>query len=354
MKNKYFLFIFLSFYSFFNAFAQNIIILKNEKLAISSVNYQIENVKDGRLQQGNIGSVLTATGQKESITLNGGVKNAVQGFLLKNLPRQTISTKIQYNIKQLMLSESKNGNGFIAGNISLRVSFERISKKDTVALVEYSAGTTFSRSGGTPSMDNYEVSLRKLLTESMKYFDDWMKLNAGRHQALVKGVKIVFLPDFDKNDADTIYYGTRKVNWDDFRGKPTNSRFGAAIFTSFGYGASFRVSGGLIQANVQTKVYMVRGMSWVTPAAREDYSLAHEQLHFDITYLVVERFRKKIAAMQAETVDDLNSMIQYEYLESYREMNKLQNDYDGESNHSLNQQKQAEWAGKVKKWLEEK
>ena len=70
---------------------------------------------------------------------------------------------------------------------------------------------------------------------------------------------------------------------------------------------------------------MVRGMSWVIPPAQDAYGLSHEQLHFDITKLVVERFKKKIAAMKADLVIDLNSMIQYEYLESYREMNQLQN-----------------------------
>jgi hypothetical protein len=47
-------------------------------------------------------------------------------------------------------------------------------------------------------------------------------------------------------------------------------------------------------------------------------------------------------------------MIQYEYLESYREMNQLQKQYDSESNHSLYRQSQADWELKVKKWLSEK
>ena len=99
---------------------------------------------------------------------------------------------------------------------------------------------------------------------------------------------------------------------------------------------------------------MVRGMSWVLPNSLNDYSLAHEQLHFDIAKLITERFKKKIATMQADLIIDLNSMIQYEYLESYREMNQLQKQYDSESNHSLYRQSQADWELKVKKWLSEK
>jgi hypothetical protein len=99
---------------------------------------------------------------------------------------------------------------------------------------------------------------------------------------------------------------------------------------------------------------MVRGMSWALPSSLNDYALAHEQLHFDIAKLVTERFKKKIAAMQADLIIDLNSMIQYEYLESYREMNQLQKQYDLDSNHSLYRQGQADWETKVKKWLSEK
>ncbi|HEY1054654.1 MAG TPA: hypothetical protein VGE24_05945 [Emticicia sp.] len=57
--------------------------------------------------------------------------------------------------------------------------------------------------------------------------------------------------------------------------------------------------------------------------------------------------------MRAESIEDLKSMIQYEYLESYREMNRLQKEYDEESRHSLDTFKQAEWAQKVKMWLSE-
>jgi len=81
--------------------------------------------------------------------------------------------------------------------------------------------------------------------------------------------------------------------------------------------------------------------------------ISHEQLHFDITKLVVERFKKKVSLLDADLIIDLNSMIQYEYLESYREMNQLQRQYDDETNHSVNRPMQAEWESKVKKWLKD-
>jgi hypothetical protein len=45
-------------------------------------------------------------------------------------------------------------------------------------------------------------------------------------------------------------------------------------------------------------------------------------------------------------------MIQYEYLEFFREMNRMQKDYDNQTQHSLNTAKQAEWAERIQKELE--
>ena len=335
-------------------FAQNTFSLKNERINIKPIGYHIAGIIDARSQKQIIGNIITANETRESITLEGGIRNNIQNFISKNLPKDNYSVPVLYRITTLTTAETKQSNGQISGKMSLVVSFEKIGKNDTTALVSSNVYTNYNRTGGTPNLNNYEAVLRPLIIQTLKYFDDWMEINNEKHEAFAKGIKIDFLPDFNINDEDTIYYETRKINWDDFRAKPTSlSRYGASIFTNFGYSSSFRVTKGLIRAVIQTKTYMVRGMSWVFPTAQNDYALAHEQLHFDITKLVVERFKKKIALMQAETIDDINSMIQYEYLESYKEMNRLQKEYDGETQHSLDRAKQAEWAQKIRTWLEE-
>jgi hypothetical protein len=82
-------------------------------------------------------------------------------------------------------------------------------------------------------------------------------------------------------------------------------------------------------------------------------ALRHEQLHFDITKVVMDRLIEKLRKIEANTMDDLSSMIQYEYLESFREMNKLQQQYDDESRHNLDRVGQAKWEEKVQNWLKE-
>lgn len=336
------------------AFAQHTITLKDTRIEIKPVGYHIAGVKDGRPQKNGLGTIITAASDKDPITITGGIKNGIQNFITANLAKDASTTPVLYHIKTLKVTESKAETG-INGKISLMVSFERIGKNDTVPLTTADVYMNYKRSGGaSPNMNNYESVLRPLIVQTLQYFADWMQLNNDKHEALNKGVEIVILPDYKVNDNDTIYYETRKVDWDDFRGRPSPfSRYGAAIFSNFGYHSSFKVSKGIIQAFVETRTYMVRGMSWANESARTAHSLAHEQLHFDITKLVVERFKKKVRAMRAESIDDLNSMIQYEYLESYKEMNRLQKEYDNETRHSLDTFQQAAWAQKIRMWLSE-
>lgn len=327
--------------------------LSTEKVSFSP-SFDINSVVDARPQRENIGSVFLSATQKESISFKGGIEVAIKKFLTQSLPNKETQLLLRYRILDLKISETKLPNGNFSGQVQIKVAFDRIGKKDTVSLTETTTSTSFLRSDPQMPSGKYETILASLFIKSLEYFDKWLSLNGSKHEALIKGVKIVFLPETDVNDNDTIYHHTRKVTWDDFRGKPTNTRYGAAIFANFAYGASFQVIDGYIVAKVSTKTYMVRGMSWVLPTSLNDYALAHEQLHFDIARVVTERFKKKIAAMQADLIIDLNSMIQYEYLESYREMNLLQKQYDLETNHSLYRQGQAEWEAKIRRWLNEK
>ncbi len=333
-------------------YSQKLLTLSPEKVSFSP-SFTIVNVTDARSQRENIGQAFISASQKEPINFKVGTEIAIKKFLTQSLVNRETPLLLRYRILDFKITESKLPNGNFTGQIQLKVAYDRIGKKDTIFLTETTISTSFIRSDPQMSTTKYESILNSIFIKSLEYFDKWLTLNGSKHEALIKGVKIIFMPENEVNDNDTIYYHTRKINWDDFRGKPTNTRYGAAIFANFAYTASFQVIDGYIVAKVSTKTYMVRGMSWALPTSLNDYALAHEQLHFDIAKLVTERFKKKIASMQADLVIDLNSMIQYEYLESYREMNQLQKQYDLDSNHSLYRQGQVDWEIKVKKWLNE-
>lgn len=347
MKTRLLLFCFLINLS---VFSQKTINLNAEKKYFSS-DFSIDYVRDSRPNKDNIGIIFVANNEKESLSLKGGVLSNIKKLLAQINPLHHSPISISYNILALNITETKLPNGNISGQLMLKVGFERLGKIDTVLLTENTTSTTFVRSDNQMPVGKYESIFASLFTKSLEFIDKWLVINGGKSEALVKGVKIVFVPESLDNTGDTVTYNSRKITWEDFRGKPTNSHYGAAIFSNFAYNSNFRIIDGYIVATIQTKTYMVRSMSWVTPAAHDAYSLSHEQLHFDITKVVVERFKKKIMHMTADLVIDLNSMIQYEYLESYKEMNHLQTQYDGETQHSINRQMQAKWQEKVKQWL---
>jgi hypothetical protein len=129
------------------------------------------------------------------------------------------------------------------------------------------------------------------------------------------------------------------------------SHYAAEVFTSFSYEGKSSVKDGIVQLNLQLKAYMLKNSSWARADVRNDYALNHEQRHFDITKLVMERFKQKIQP-DSLTVDDYNSIVQYQFLESFREMNRLQERYDRETNHGINQGLQDIWNHRIDEELQ--
>lgn len=166
------------------------------------------------------------------------------------------------------------------------------------------------------------------------------------HLLLAIIIKVVFTTDArpEHPASDSLFYNPdRKLQWTDFQAAPPlRSRSGAVSYTSFAYeGGSLRKKDTLF-INLTLQTFFVKNASWVTPSVMDSYSLAHEQLHFDITWLVALRFRNKIINMDLNA-EDYDSMIQYEYIESFREMNRLQAAYDGETNSGRNPTAQYRW-----------
>lgn len=157
----------------------------------------------------------------------------------------------------------------------------------------------------------------------------------------------------DDPTSDTLFYPARKLTWSDFKGTPSLRGPSAAVaFTSFAYEGSSLLRKDTLQITLTLQVFFIRSASWVRAGNMDSYSLAHEQLHFDITYLVARRFMNKIRQLPL-TKEDYDSMIQYEYLESFREMNRLQDDFDGETRHGTVISAQLDWNRKIARDLEE-
>lgn len=159
-------------------------------------------------------------------------------------------------------------------------------------------------------------------------------------------IKVIFLPDRrpEKPASDSLFYKPgRKLRWTDFRAiPPLRGNSAAVAYTSFAYEGNSRRTKDTLLINLTLQVFFIKSASWVKAIARDTEGLEHEQLHFDITWLVALRFQQKIKSMPLSP-DDYDSMIQYQYLEAFREMNRLQETYDNETSHGLNKTAQLRW-----------
>ncbi|MBO9152891.1 hypothetical protein ACFOTA_11785 [Chitinophaga sp. GCM10012297] len=166
-------------------------------------------------------------------------------------------------------------------------------------------------------------------------------------------VKVVFVEEnrAENPASDTLFYHQRHISPDDFKGRSSSSgRSEAVSYTSFAFDGSTRSYRDTLEIRLVLQVFWVKSASWARTMPPSRLTLEHEQLHFDITRLAAERFRQKVLSMPL-TIDDHDSRIQYEYLESFREMNRLQEDFDNAVNQGRNLAAQRDWFRRVREEL---
>ncbi|WP_373515845.1 hypothetical protein [Persicitalea sp.] len=230
--------------------------------------------------------------------------------------------------------------------MKVRLIFRWTRNKMPLFLTTYSSGATYTR---PEAPYDHEALLRKLLDGGIQQFDQWYGQNDKKNPLLARGFKLLLKDLVPADQMDTVFYQPeKKLTWYDFQGKTNRpgSKYAAAVFSSMSYEGNSMIVDNYLQANISLKVFMVRSMSWGRAEARNNYTLAHEQTHFDITRIIAERFKERLKKMDL-TIEDYDAQIQYEFLEAFREMNAEQEKYDGETRHGLNTEAQVRWTQKV-------
>ena len=173
-------------------------------------------------------------------------------------------------------------------------------------------------------------------------------------QALAQTVvKVIFREDDRPEDrqSDTLFYHQRASSAEDYRGRvPASAKSEAVSFTSFAFEGGSRRFRDTLEVTLVLQVFWVKSSSWARSHPPSRHTLEHEQIHFDITRLVAEGFRRKVLNMEL-TIEDHESRIQYEYLESFREMNRRQEAFDDAVRSGLDAAEQRIWREKVRNAL---
>ncbi|WP_253404389.1 hypothetical protein [Pontibacter sp. HSC-36F09] len=328
------------------------IVLRVEKLPFTPREFYIADIVDDRSDRKAVAYLLpvSGAGKSQAVDLQGGAQVALRTFIQKSLPADKSLRPIIIRLKELQVKEAPTASGRVAGNISVIMSFEMEREGETVPLLQYKGGGRYER-----SVTRNEVTapaMRQSIVEALRYLNTWMDREANTNPRLAKGIKVSFKDYVGSADQDTVFYDSnRPLNWNDFQADVNKtSRFSATVFPSFAYEGETEIRDGIIHLNLNMKVYVLKSSSWVKENAQDPYGLNHEQRHFDIVKLVSERFKQKIKPEEL-SLSDYNSNIQYHFIESFREMNQLQEQYDAETRHSLDKTAQDNWNKRLEQEL---
>ncbi|UFH55963.1 hypothetical protein [Spirosoma sp. KNUC1025] len=325
--------------------------LRSESLPFTPKEFYIATVTDQRSERGPVARLaLTLNQATQPVDLEKGVVASFQQFINQGLKQNRTLRPIAMRVRQCRISETASGRR-VTGQFVYVVTFDLLGKDDSgdetsTQLTEYKGSANYTRPLEQTTV--IESVIRQTLVASLRNLNEYMNRESGRNEKLARSLKINFLDDTRITGDDTVHYNPdRKLTWADFKAEPRRgSHYAAEVFTSFAYEGKSTVKDGVIILNLTAKAYMLKESSWGRPDAKNAYALNHEQRHFDIVKIIAERFKRKVQA-DILTLEDYNSQMQYEFLESFREMNRLQTQYDDETNHSLNQAAQERWNQKI-------
>jgi hypothetical protein len=278
--------------------------------------------------------------------LRGGAAEALRQFAWHSLPRTAGLRPIVIRIKELRVLETDAPGGQVAGRITVHLAFDwQRPGLQPLLLTEYRGGARYGRPAASQAV--VEPTLRQALADALRYLNGWLTQAAATDVRLATAVRPTFRQDLRRTEPDTLFYDpTRPLRWTDFTGRPRPGNYAAAVFPGFAYQGQPRVVRGVVQLDLTLQVFVVRSSSWVGPGQQTSVNLNHEQRHFDIVRLVAERFRRKATA-DSLTVEDYNSILQLQYLKSFTEMNRLQDQYDLETRHGQDAATQAQWNRRI-------
>ena len=350
--NKFFCLLFFALPSpTFAQYSDKWISLKYESVRHHPNQFHFSKVIDDRKDRGKIGTIYGENQEIKFLKLSGGINKTIQNYFPKSIIKDTSNYPILFKIKELSMDEILSSKK-IKGKCKIKVSYSFLRDTSEIELTDFQTSITYNRTLG--DYNNYENLMSKVIEKSVAYFDEWMNENYDDNPKLIRSLNVVLRADYEMDSpekGDTIFWSpSRKITWSDFTGiMPKTSKYSAQIFNNFEYFAPLKLTDGVLTIALQMKVYMLRSGSWTSSTALSDYSMAHEQLHFDIAKLVVERFKQK--TKQILTVDNYDSELQLLFIEMYREMNRLQREYDDESNHSINVGGQLKWQTQISEEL---
>jgi len=326
------------------------IVLRNEKFTVNQAGFYIKRINDERADETAVAWIVPSKPLTTTATIpidfRGGAIDAITKFIDFNFPKNVAYHKIVIYLKKFDAVETPAANGQVDGHVTLEFSFSREADQEKdISLGSYRGSTVYHRTIG--NAQDIEPTLRHMLQNGLVYINNWMIKQSGSNINLAKKVEISFTDFTEQPENDTVYYAVnRPLTWDDFQSKTPDTKYDALVFASIGYDEQVKVENSVINVLLSMKVFVPKSACWAKENDRNDYSLNHEQRHFDIAKIIAERFKQKLKTENLPVVN-YDGLINMDYLDTYREMDALQKQYDDETNHGANQSAQQRWNFKI-------
>jgi hypothetical protein len=353
------LFVFIAFSCFQSSPKQiDNIVLADERLPVTPKEFYIAKVTDERENRGAIAllmPIINIKGMQSKaypVDLKGGTLPAIKQFINNSIPRNTALRPVIISLKKISIRETALAGNLVEGKIDVIFSFSLDKGEDDMLhLADYNGKAVYNRDAGQTR--DIEPTLRHVLTNGLLYINTWMNQQAETNIKLAHGVKVMFTDYTEKPEGDSIYYNVKRpLTWADFLSKVPNSKYEAEVFPTLGYDEHAEIVNGIINLHLGVKACLPKSASWAKEGSRTNYTLNHEQRHFDIVKIAAEHFKQKIKA-RTLTTENYDGPINEEYLDAYREMNNLQKQYDDETHHGIYTTEQQKWNERIDKELKE-
>ncbi|MBN7816312.1 hypothetical protein [Algoriphagus pacificus] len=306
------------------------------------VDYHFGEILDLRKNKELIGEVFYVTKKRIPVSFEEELDPALLDYFNSQIDTASEDNrKIQVRILDLSIYESPNyATKLYEGELKLRLAFYFKGNLNPIHLVTYSNLVKYQRTAN--SINKLQEVTNEYLDQSLAYFNQWMDMNAGTNRDLAKSVRMnarYILPDIQN---DTIFYNPNiPLNWEYFKDRPDPlSKFNATITCSFSVEGNAQLNDGIIQQNIFIKAFMLPNQSWVKNP--DDYGINHEQKHFDLLKVIVDRLIYRLNNTELE-LEFFEAKINEMYFDAYREMNRIQELYDTQTQNGMDAEQQQKW-----------
>lgn len=147
------------------------------------------------------------------------------------------------------------------------------------------------------------------------------------------------------SEDELVWNASRKLTWADYKAKPDPDSDAAASTTTL-LTIEYNISN--TSFSYKIKSHFSKNRSW--GRHKDAYILSHEQGHFDIAEIFARKLHKEMSEYRFNT-KTYQKELKKIYEKVTGEKEDMQNEYDRETRHSINREKQAEWLRKIERML---